>query len=124
MSFRFTGLREFTSKIRKVITGLSKDERSFLREIAEDITKKAQRITPKKTGRLRNSYYLVNSRKGVEVRFGRGVPYAMLQHENLTFRHTPPTTAKFLTKTVEANKNYVRDKIREKHFSILGRALR
>jgi hypothetical protein len=80
----------------------------------EEIIAKAKIITPKDTGALYNSGHVnlpVDNGRGLEVTIGFGGPagtgntggtqendvgYAVPVHENLTARHNPGTSAKFL----------------------------
>lgn len=73
----------------------------------------SQVYVPRKTGKLAASGYLIITKRGrkpqVEIGYGRNndPDYAGLQHENLEFRHDPPTRAKYLQRALEERTMYV-----------------
>lgn len=74
------------------------------------VVEKAIPLTPKDEGLLRNRYYTRNivhkNRPAVEI--GNTAEYAMVQHENLEFRHTQGE-AKFLEKAITRNASKIVD---------------
>lgn len=77
----------------------------------------AKYYTPVDTGTLRDSAYLNITGKEhyphVNMGFAKGgnPPYAAKVHENLEFRHNPPTQAKFLQKALEEDANNIQNRI-------------
>jgi hypothetical protein len=83
---------------RKVNDAMTK---AFYAE-AQSVMLESQLLVPRDTGNLASTgtVPLPKTRKGkirVEMRYGGGrAPYAVRQHENLSYRHTSPQQAKYL----------------------------
>lgn len=79
----------------------------------------SQKYVPVKTGRLKASGYLIITRRGkvpqVEIGYGRNndPDYAGIQHEDMEFRHTAPTRAKYLQVALEESQTVVWHDIQE-----------
>lgn len=58
----------------------------------------ANRTIPLKIGELQNSGHTTSN--GMQAEVAYGTPYAVVQHEDTTFRHDPGRRAKWLELTV------------------------
>lgn len=109
----YSSQRNFAEQIRqqmKVITDNYSDMVNNVVENAPEILLEAleptfamsQEMVPEKTGKLKNSGYLLITSSGqnaaVEMGYAKnGEPdYAVVVHEDLDVHHAPPTGAKFL----------------------------
>jgi len=107
-------------KVRqKVIEGMEK--------VINDLTRRSKRLAPLDTGNLRGSGFGEVDATGSDevigtVIFNAGVDdngnsYALIQHENMAFRHPRGGQAKYLEQPLNENrdkyKQFIKNKIRE-----------
>lgn len=71
-------------------------------EVGEIIGDESQKVTPKDTEELANSLQVIGDESKLEVKISYGVDdrYALEQHENLTYYHSPGEQAKYLENPV------------------------
>ena len=79
------------------------------------VKNRSQQLAPVLTGALRGSHYATKAHRTnkhtYEVEVGATVYYAIIQHENLEFRHPRGGTAKFLELALLENRNKVQKMI-------------
>lgn len=66
----------------------------------EHILEESNRIVPLEYGDLQRSGYV--DQDGNKIVVGYNTPYALIQHENLSYNHAPGRTAKYLEKSANA----------------------
>ena len=85
------------------------------KKAAEWVKKESQKIVPVDTGALRDSAEVINSggtgfKSEYGVSYGRGLEpfdYSLIQHEVLTYAHTPPGQAKYLEEVIMTRKSEI-----------------
>lgn len=81
-----------------------------MNDVVKDLRQKSSDLTPVKTGKLQESVFdeanSYVSDKGAKIvgQVGFAKPYALRQHEEMRYHHTPPAQAKFLETPWKANK--------------------
>lgn len=112
----------------KQFASVLKNMREFIRTVQNDTPEimldalqptfdLSQVYVPKDTGELKDSGYLAVTGRGrkprVEIGYGKyGSPsYAVLQHENLEFRHEAPTRSKYLAAAVDETAGQIRTRL-------------
>lgn len=129
--------RENVFSARASMASVIKNYQKFVKHV-EDVTPEillealeptfelSQEYCPTATGRLRNSGYLeITQFRGVptvEIGYGRGSepPYAATVHENVEWRHKPPTRAKWLQAALVEDEKGIQDRIVTRLRAIAG----
>ena len=88
--------------------GYNTGARQGVGEWGEHVLEESQRIVPIEEGSLQNSGTVAQSADGMTAGVGYGsgpaAPYAVKQHEDLSLRHDPGRTAKYLELPLQASK--------------------
>jgi len=94
-----------------------------IRWCLKDLLKKANKIVPLDKGDLRKSGKYEVIFKGSKVRgeVSYNTHYALIQHENLEFRHAPGRQAKYLEQPAKENAKFYSEKMKEKIKEVLGK---
>ena len=88
----------FTWK-RAVINQVTRAARKGLFNVGKEIFNESEKIVPLDDGELSLGGRLSSENDTVIVSYGNNdvsAQYAVIQHENLAYNHTPPTQAKYL----------------------------
>lgn len=97
ISIEIIGVEKFVSEMNR-IADIGPTLQSVLRSRAQSVFMESQLLCPVDTGLLRRSGEIVerfgNTEPSVEISYS--APYAVYVHEDLSKRHNPPTSAKFL----------------------------
>lgn len=107
--------REWASKLQAKVDAVENAMPRALEHGLEPIYDTSQVLVPKDTGRLMQSGLLETERtsKGVTGYVSYDTEYAMIQHENLEFMHTPPEQAKYLEEAFNRHGDDVEDRMAE-----------
>lgn len=106
------GMAEIRRGLMADAAGVHKAVSAGLYEMATDIADDSEQLVPFKEGILQSSRVVVDNISGdrysVEVSYGGNASdYALVQHENLSFKHTNGRSAKYLEKPFRARtKNF------------------
>ena len=94
-------IKNFNKKLSE-IKDASKDS---IRDVALDLISKAKERAPLDTGDLRGSGFTEFKESSTEyvARVGFTEPYALVQHEDLTFKHPQGGEAKYLENPLKEN---------------------
>lgn len=89
--------------IKKAVNAVTSSGYKGLKTVAEIILDEAQKITPLDTGELETSGRIDGDYKTLTVyisfeKFVNGEDIAIIQHENLLYKHAPGKEAKYLEK--------------------------
>lgn len=98
--FRFDGRRQWTGRGRRLAE-------QGLRRGLEHVLERARAIVPLREGPLERSGRVVQD--GMEGAVTFDTVYARRQHEELTWRHLPGRTAKYLEKPMNSERQVVLD---------------
>ncbi len=112
--FKITGIDHVKGYFRRTVPAISAESANRALRFAEAVMKESQAIVPFDTGALESSAYIrlragqargeggqFASGEQVRVDMGyQGIPYAAIQHEDLTFRHPNGRQAKYLERPV------------------------
>ena len=90
MSNFVTGLNQVQANLNNIKTETVKSIERTMFLIVSDLKSEAVKIAPKDTGDLRRSASteVINQNDIISGKIGFNEPYALEQHENLTFQHT------------------------------------
>jgi hypothetical protein len=100
MKMEIRGMAELQAKLVLLPIETKMAVHSELVDIADDLKGKAQELAPKDKGDLRGSAF--GEVEGLDCVVGFTEPYAMEQHENMSFHHTDGE-AKYLETPYKAN---------------------
>ena len=97
------GMAEIKRGLTADAAGVRKAVSAGLFEIATDIADDSEQLVPFKEGVLQSSRVVLDNKGddkySVEVSYGGNAKdYALVQHENLSFKHTNGRSAKYLEK--------------------------
>jgi len=95
------GMAEIKRGLTADAVGVRKAVSAGLYEMATDIADDSEQLVPFKEGILQSSRLVVDNKGSdrylVEVSYGgNAMDYALVQHENLSFKHTNGRSAKYL----------------------------
>lgn len=114
MSITFEGVDKLNAKLKKLAMLSEEEAKKTLTVIALDLQGKAQMICPVgETGDLAGSAY--TEINGLEAEVGFSEEYALIQHENMEYRHKPGKQAKYLENPFKENRN--------KYVDLIGKAI-
>lgn len=82
-----------------------------VRDAAEYVLGEAKDLVPHETGRLQNSGRVSVDDENLRATISFDTPYAVVQHENMTYRHDPGRSAKYLEIPLQSSGQQVRDLI-------------
>lgn len=92
MILKVEGLREMQRAVRRIADRHPKQVKKILRAIAERIMTRSKReFVPVDLGNLKSTGHVEEDRNRIRVTLiygGPAAPYALDQHENMTYNHT------------------------------------
>ena len=116
-------IRRNINDIRRNLRGLKREIKeatvNAIEDVTDDLTQKAKELAPLDTGDLRGSGEGKVIKRGNKVRgeVSFNKPYALKQHEELTYNHPRGGQAKYLEQPFRENqgryKRYIDQKIKE-----------
>jgi len=114
MKITLEGVDKLNRKLKRLAMSSEIAATKELRIIALDLEDKAIMICPVgETGDLSGSSYA--EVKGLSAEVGFTEEYAMIQHENMEYRHLPGKQAKYLENPFKENRN--------KYVNMIGKAI-
>jgi hypothetical protein len=126
MSVEITGIEGVVAKLKLISNEILLQERNAMQSIVSDLQGEAQRRAPVDTGDLRGSAassdykgdkppYSEVKNEGSQIigEVGFNEPYALEQHENLTFSHPKGGQAKYLEGPLTENAQQYKQKLIE-----------
>ena len=113
MKITLEGLAKLNRKLERLAMSSEIAATKELRIITLDLQGKAQLLAPVDTGDLRGSAY--SEVKKLEGEVGFTEPYALRQHEDVSFRHPRGGQAKYLEQPYKENRN--------KYVDMVGKAI-
>lgn len=96
------GIPKLNKILRKIPIEAQEAVAKEMDDVVDDLRQKASDITPVKTSKLQESVFdeanSFVSDKGAKIvgQVGYSKPYALRQHEEMSYHHTAPAQAKFL----------------------------
>lgn len=127
LHIKIEGLEDLNRVIVSGQKGVTDATKEALYAEASMILNESKKQVPFRTGVLSGSGmvhdpFVVGKKVGVEISYGGGaVDYALVQHENLKFRHAPGRKAKYLEDPVADAKDRLSGRIRQLVALILRR---
>ena len=110
------GLRTVQMNFDRVTREIDQAIKEGLTDATLDLERRSKEEAPVDTGDLRGSGYseVVNVYQGYKGLVGFNTPYALIQHEDMTFNHPQGGKAKYLTDPLNRNATKYRRMIQEK----------
>lgn len=101
MNIEIQGFRELQDALRKMPDNAHGAVSKELKIIAADLRGRGQRLAPIEYGDLRGSAF--DEVDGLDATIGFTEPYALRQHEEITYRHPKGGQAKYLENPYKEN---------------------
>ena len=110
------GLRQVQINLGRVTSEILDKVKEGMEDNVLDLERRSKEEAPVDTGDLRGSATsdVVEQYGGVKGKVGFNTPYALIQHEDMTFNHPQGGKAKYLTDPLNANATKYRKHILEK----------
>jgi hypothetical protein len=101
------GLADVTRRLNKAVLKAGKAAEGGVRLAALDLQRRSALLAPHETGDLEGSLQeraeVVYERGFPTTSVGSALPYALIQHEDLSFNHEPGKQAKYLEQPYREN---------------------
>jgi len=108
----------FEDNSAEVLRVLKARSREAVREVAEDLLGTANRTIPLDTGVLQASGEVSVSPTSAEATVSYSTPYAVRQHEDLSYRHAPGRRARWLDLAMRENSSRYLARMRSKVWGV------
>jgi hypothetical protein len=102
---KVVGAGEIAAKLHAYAELLPNVTMDALAREGEFLLAESKKECPHDTGALRNSGYA--DRQGWSIEVGYSQAYALRQHEEMSYRHKPPTKAKYLEDPFDRNAPFI-----------------
>ena len=107
------GLNEVLRNLDMVERKVKESIRNSVRDCSFDLLQRAKDLTPVDTGDLKASGFVEITDNGDVVEVGFNTPYALKQHEDLTYNHPQGGQSKYLEEPFQQNLDKYKEKIIE-----------